>query len=247
MDVTATITANNAAGDSASAERRQASYRGAAAVAVVVGGLLLALGIPRLVAAVLALDARPVVWNVYGGATVPGARLTRAAADLAAAGRWVSDGEQDGDRSLLLLRAAEAATTERERSELLSAAEQAVATALAAASGQPSEWVRLAHLRHRRGDTAGAVAALRLSMLSGSFVPALMTSRVEFGLQLLPVLDREMVELLKRQIRQTWVIAPQFVSELGTRPEAGALVRDALAGLSEDEMNNYLRLHGIVR
>jgi len=209
----------------------------------VVGCLLLALGLPRLFTGMATLDARAVLWDVYSGTDVQPQALTTAAADLAAAYRWVRDGELEGDRGLLLLRAADAAAG-AERQDLLAAATEATVSSLAIAPGQPGVWLRLAYLRSWEGDVKAAVAALRMSMLSGSFIPALMASRMELALRLQPAMNREEVELLERQIRLMWVADPDFVGRLGARPEAGPLVRNALAGLTEDETAQFLRRHG---
>jgi len=247
MADTATTTASETAATEARAPaspRSAPSHRGAAVVAGVAGCLLLALGLPRLIAGVATLDARAVLWDVHSGTeAVQPQALAAASADLASAYRWVRDGELEGDRGLLLLRAADSAVG-AERKELLAAATEATVASLTRAPGQPSVWLRLAHLRNWEGDLKAAVAALRMSMLSGSFIPALMPSRIDLALRLLPAMDREVVELLERQVRLMWVADPNFVARLGARPEAGPLVRNALAGLTEAEIALYVRLHG---
>lgn len=242
MDATATITPS----DLARPARRHAApaQRSAAVVALGLAAVLLGLGVPRLMAAFQALDARAVLWDVHAGAPVPAERLAAAADDLAAASRWAREGELETERGLLLLKRAEQAPPGAERERLYDEATAATAAGLAAAPGQPSQWARLAWLRERRGDLGGAVAALRMSMLAGAMVPEMMVSRVELGLRLLQAMDSETARLLSRQIRLTWVIAPDFVAGLSTRPGLGTLVRDALESLDEQEMAHYLRLHG---
>lgn len=243
MDGTATTTPSEAA-PPLRRHRAPPSHRGAAVVALGLGALLLGLGAPRLLAAVQALDARAVLWDVHAGATVPPDRLASAAEGIASASRWAWDGELEGGRGLLLLTLAEQAPPGPDRERLYDEATAASEAALAAAPGQPGVWARLAWLRERRGDQAGAVAALRMSMLSGAVVPEMMAPRVEMGLRLLPAMDAETADLLRRQIRLTWVIAPDFVAGLSTRPGLGPMVRDALDSLGEQEMEHYLRLHG---
>jgi len=207
MDVTVTITESDRIAPGAPPSFRFSSFWGVALVAGLIGGLLLVLGVPRLIAAVQALEARGVLWSVYANAEVPPAVLARATDGLAVAGTWVRDGESEGDRSLLLAHRALLAPTPAEQGALWTAAEAAAVSALSVAPGQPSVWARLADLRERRGDREGAVVALRMSMLSGSFVPALMVPRIEQGLRLLAVLDHETLDLLKRQIRlgSSWI------------------------------------------
>ncbi|WP_207459217.1 hypothetical protein [Azospirillum sp. SYSU D00513] len=242
MAATANITVSDAA-ESRSSTRR-ASHTAPAVLGGLAGCLLLALGLPGLVAGVSTLDARAVAWNVHNGVPRPTSELLAAAEAVALGNRWTRDSELDGDRGLLLLRAAEAAESDAERKKLLAAAAEATASALSNAPGQPSAWLRLAHIRHGQGEFAGAASALRMSMLSGSFVPALMATRIEMGLQLLPMLDRETLELLHRQIRQWWVVEPERVAKLAARPEATAIVRAALDSLTEADMARFQRLHG---
>ncbi|HYD97992.1 MAG TPA: tetratricopeptide repeat protein [Alphaproteobacteria bacterium] len=237
MDDTASITAVDA-----SVPRVGPSW--AVAVMAAVGGVaLLAMGGPRLIAATMTVEARSVIWDVYEGTPVPQDRLLAAAADVAAAARWARDGELEASGGLLLLRAAEGAPEPRQ-AELRTAAVAALESALSVAPGQPNAWFNLAHLRRLRGDPAGAVAALRMSLLAGRFVPGLMQSRIALGVALLPAMDRETLDLLHREIRLMWVAEPHYVAELGASPAAGPVVRAALDGLTEAEMAEYRRRHG---
>ncbi len=220
------------------------SHRGAALIGAVIAALLLALATPRLVAALFALDAQATLWDVHTGVTVPPTDLAAAAAGLAAAGRWVADGGNEADRGLLLLRRAIALPSGADRDRLLGEAEAATAAGLGLAPGQPGVWLRLAWLRKSGGDAAGALAALRLSWLAGGFVPTLMMSRLDFALGLLPAMNAEMRSLLRRQLRLTWVVAPDTVTGLSRRSDLAPLVQEALADLSDEEIAHYVRLHG---
>lgn len=223
------------------------SHHGGPFLLLVFALLALALGLPRLIGGLHALAARETVGAVMEGASPPAAALEAAAAELAAAERWSGAAEHKLDRGLALLRQALAAIDPQERAALFAASEQATAAGLATAPGEPGAWARLAWLRQRRGDLAGAVAALRMSWLSGAFVPVLMTSRLELALSLQPALDDEMLSLLRRQIRLVWVSSPDFIAGLATRPEAGALISAALSELSEQDVARYLELHGSKR
>ncbi len=256
MDVTVTITASNAS-DGAGREKPargdkvarrdkggKPNDRGVALIGLALAALLLALGVPRLGGALLSLDAQDVLWRVQAGATVPVAELRSAEAAMAASGAWVADGEAEGDRGLLLLREAAAVPVGPERTRLLERTEAATVAGLARGPGQPGPWIRLAWLRRIKGDASGALAALRMSWLSGAFVPSMMTSRLDFALPLLPMMSLEMRSLLRRQFRLTWVVAPKYVAGLAERPELAAMVRDALADLSDEDVAQYVRLHG---
>lgn len=248
MDATETTTANDAANDATGrlSARGPAGPRrlGPALVAVALGAGLVGLGLPRLVSALLTIDARAVLWEARSGGALPTERLASAAADLDAAQRWVSDGEVLSDRGFLLVRQAQATPPGPERAALLDQAAAATAAGLAAAPAQPSAWARLAWLHMVRGDRASAVPALRMSLLTGPVAPALMASRLDLGLSLLPVLDADTHTLLRRQIRLVWVVAPDTIATMAQNKETGGFVRDALNDLSEEDMAAFLRVHG---
>lgn len=221
----------------------------------------LALGSPRLIGATHELAAQETVaalLNEHGAAspapppleeTAPdGTALNETALDgaakaLAAADRWAPGGEVRLDRGLVLVHRAQNALP-AEQAALFAAAEQATAAGLALSPGEPGGWARLAWLRRQRGDDDGAVAALRMSFLSGAFAPPLMRSRLELALALRPAMDEEMLSLLRRQIRLVWILSPEFVAELAQRPGVGRLPSDALAELSEQDVARYLERHG---
>jgi hypothetical protein len=243
-DIIMAATGNTTVSSKPAAGAAAPSYAGAAviglALAVVCGGL----AAPRLAAAVAAAGAGDTLWAVHGGRTVATDDLAAGAANLAAARRWVVNGETEADRGLLLLRLAMAAEPGAERQLLLEEAEAATIAGLTAAPGQPGAWARLAWLRDRRGDAGGAAAALRLSWLSGSVAPEMMASRLDLGLRLAPAMDSETMSLLYRQIRLTWVTTPDVVARLAALTEVGAIVQAALADLSESDVAGYLLRHG---
>lgn len=220
------------------------SYPAGAVLTLVFATLALVLAVPRLIGSLHALSAQETVTALNAGATLPSAELIEAAGQLAAAAHWSGGGDHTLDRGLVLLRQGLGTADPHAKAELFAAAEKATAEGLAAAPGEPGAWARLAWLRLQQGNRDGAVAALRLSFLSGAFVPVLMPSRLELALTLRPAMDDEMLSLLRRQIRLVWVISPDFVAALAERPNIGPLVRNALAELSEEEVNRHLELHG---
>lgn len=223
------------------------SHRSSALLLAAFALAAVTLGAPRLIGELHALAAREMVQATLNGTPTPAADLEAAAAELAVAERWSGAAEHKLDRGLILLRRALAATDPQERTTLFAAAEHATVAGLMTAPGEPGAWTRLAWLRRQRGDIDGALAALRLSWLSGAFTPVLMESRLEFALSLQSAMNEEMLSLLRRQIRLVWVISPDFVTRLVANGSAGALIGEALAELSEQELSRYLELHGAKR
>lgn len=245
MAITMGATMNITAGKRADPDREAGigTHRAGAAALLLLALAALVLGAPRLIGAAYEVSGQGAVEALLAGRPVAPADLDAAAANLAAAERWAGGAEYGLDRGLMLMHRGLTAPP-AEQPGLFAAAEQATAGALAASPGEPGGWSRLAWLRHQRGDVAGAVAALRLSFLSGAFIPLLMPSRLELALALRPAMDDEMLSLLRRQIRLLWVSSPDLVARLAERQDVGGLVGEALAELSEQEVARYLELHG---
>ncbi len=216
--------------------------RGAAVLALAGAALLLALGAPRLISAGLSLEARETLWSAYDAVAIADKALATAVDGLASARRWNDDGAADIQRGLLLTQRANNRPPGPERDQLYRDASKATEAGLTLAPGDPSAWHRLAQLRRLTGHDDEAVAALRLSFLAGAMVPDLMVQRLDLAFALLPCIDAETMPLLTRQIRLTWVIAPDFVANLSKRGHA-ALIQEALASLGQEEMEQYLHLH----
>ena len=236
------VSSNSLSETATAADRRPPSHPVAAVIGLAFALGLLALGLPHLVAAILAAGASDTVQAADDGKAVPDGQLKAAEASLAGAAHWLEEGEAASERGYLSLRRAWAMPQGPERTALLARAEAQTAAGLAHAPSQPGVWLCLAFLRNQRGDTVGALQALRLSFLSGGFVPTLMKSRLEFSLPLLPAMDSEMRSLLLRQIRLAWVVEPEFVTRL-TGPRVAPLVKEALETMSEEEAAAYLQHH----
>ncbi len=211
-------------------------------LAGIMAASLLWLALPRTLAGLAGLEGDTVVSNL---------RLTegQAAVDALAAGAdslekrafWHEAGLTEIDHGLLLFQQSRQASSSAQQRHLLEAATLQMERGLARAPGNPSAWAQLAHIRALRGDRAGAVAALRLSMLTGTVTPSIMPSRLALGLYLLDGLDAETRHLLAGQVRLTWGISPDRFAELSRDPAGQAFIRQALADLSEAAVSDYAR------
>ena len=216
---------------------------GAALVAASLAVMLLWLALPRLAAALLAVPGQAVVHDLLAGQQPPVADLENAARALATARAWAADGGYDLDRGLVLLRHSQQAATLAEAARLKAASRAATVRGLAEAPVQPSAWLRLANLRQQDGDAIGAGRALRLSLLTGPMVPAILPDRLRLAFALWPMLDDDTRALVPHQIRLAWVLAPAFLSSLTVDAASTARVGEALATLSEEDMALFLRNH----
>lgn len=207
-----------------------------------VGLGLVAFAAPRLAASIVALPARPVLWDAYAGRPVPLPELLKASEILQNAVD-LGDHAAAGDRGFLLLRAAAIAPL-ADQFRLLMAAEAATEAGLAGAPGNPSHWLRLAALREGRGDRDAALVAWRMSVLTGGFEPSIMADRLRMGARLLPLMDGDSRSLLKRQIRSSWTLSWQLPEMVRNVPGMEPLVDEALDSLTEREMADHLRNNG---
>ena len=203
--------------------------------------LLLGLGGPSLVGALVALPGVAAMSQVRAGDALSPERYDQAAGALAESARFWPDGSLEADRGYLFLRRAEAMEPGETRDRAYRAAIDATQAGLASAPAQPSAWARLAYLELRQGNRPASLAALRMSLITGSVVPELMTSRLEIGLRLAALFDAAMVGLMKRQIRLIWILKPEYVTQLSADPSAADFVRAALAELDEADMREFIR------
>lgn len=201
--------------------------------------LLVVMGVPRLVAALYVLDASSVVQAVAGGQQVPDAALADALRSLDAAAGWQADARTEAARGMLLTARA-ASVPAGGRGQWQAQAEQAFTRSLTLSPAQAETWFRLAWLRDATGNRPGAAEALRLSFLAGAFAPELMLPRLKLGLRLLPILDAADRDVLKREIRLTWIANPDVLVALSSSGAGGELVGEALAGLTEEDMARYI-------
>lgn len=208
--------------------------------------VLMGLGVPRLVAAVLAVPGQETATGVRGDDRPSAEVLAESALALERAHGWVGEGGYDLDRGLVLLRASELAATDGEADRWRAASRDATARGLAASPVRAGGWLRLAFLRRQGGDDPGAARALRLSLLTGPVVPEVTGYRLRMAMALWPHLDRDTRHLVQRQIRLAWVIAPTSLSTLPGDEATTARLGEALSTLSEDDMEHFLRARRLV-
>lgn len=105
----------------------------------------------------------------------------------------------------------------------------AVGTVLRAAlmrhPGSPYNWTRLSVHNLQNNDVEGAREAWTAAVLTGRYVPALLETRVDIGLRLLPGLDREQTDLLVSQLRLLIAFDPKAAVRVAQSRRAMPLAR----------------------
>jgi hypothetical protein len=212
-------------------------HRWPAALALLLGGLILWLAVPRVLAAAWLALRDPVIEQMDAGEHVSKAELLGLIASRELALGWVEDRDTHDQLATALAElaflggrqgAAESATLER--------AVGATRAALAVAPADPRDWLQLAYLLVlREGDPhREAAEALLWSIRTGAFQgPELLRRRLFWSLAHWPSYDEEERRLLGEQIRLAWRVAPGTLADLALdAPQLFVPIAAALDGVA---------------
>lgn len=209
---------------------------------------LVALALPRVVGELNLVGARSVVSAALENRPdkqqpLSAQSYAKAAAAIATFGGLTGDARLVANRGIVLLRQGSVGDAQSARS--LEEALEATEWGLAQNPGNTDSWARLAYLRARIGNPAGAASALRMSMLTAPVSPQLMPSRLRLGLHLLDHLNEEQRSLLARQVRLLWVTQPSELVWESIKDADRDFIADALNGMTQADMDRFVRLHRI--
>jgi len=196
--------------------RRQPSL--AAALALLLGALVLWLALPRVVGSALLALRDPVIQRMDAGEPVSDAELLGLIASRELALGWVDDREAHDERGTALAELAfrEAPGSAAERARLEQAVE-ALRAGLAVAPGAPKDWMQLGYLLVllEGGPNRKAAEALLVSIRTGAFqAPDFLHRRLFWSLAHWTFYDEEERGEIGDQIRLAWRIAPGELADL---------------------------------
>lgn len=205
--------------------------RRATLVALALAAPLLALALPRTVAALVDLPARAVLARVGLRAPVENREIDLAIDGRARALDWIDDGVGRGELGLLWLTAANRAGLESAAGRAdLSRAAEAHRRALARAPAQAYVWTRLARIDFLRdGPTPALGPVLALAVASAPDDPALRPARLDLAFLAWRRLDAASRATLADDIAGAAAADPLALARLARRRYAIAILRDALA------------------
>jgi hypothetical protein len=201
----------------------------AALLAAALGAVIVAIGLPRAVAALWEALQDPVMRAVEHVEPVTPAELRALEASRRLALAWVPAARRHADRATALLALAHAQSPDDPTADpRFEEALAEIEAGLALGPADPVGWARLASLRLLAGAPDGALAALRLSLATGAHVPAeTRLGRIETGLALERLGQGAALRLaIDGEIRLLWAQAPDLVRE---RAEADASLLARLA------------------
>ena len=205
-----------------------------AGLALLLGGLILWLAVPRLLASALLALRDPVLQQMDAGERVSEAELLGLIASRELALRWVDDREAHDQRGTALAELAFRgdAPSAAERAALEGAV-GATRAGLAVAPGDPRDWLQLGYLLVLlEGDpNREAAEALLFSIRSGAFqAPDLLRRRLFWSLVHWAFYDQEERRQMGDQIRLAWRVTPGALADLALDfPELFAPIAAALA------------------
>ncbi len=156
-------------------------WRACPTLAIVAGGVLIALAAPRVVSAVIQLPADRTTRLIESGQPIDGRALARLAATRRGAIEWTRDGRQWAELGLAQLKQAENETADREK--LLGHAAAALQRSVALSPVDGSAWMWLAETEMlRTGPSDEAAQAIRMSIRVAPHDRAVQLDRLELAL-----------------------------------------------------------------
>ncbi len=182
------------------AEPSRKIWRACPTLAIVAGGVLIALAAPRVVSAVIQLPADRTTRLIESGQPVDGDALARLAATRRGAILWTRDGRQWAELGLAQLKQAERDAADREK--LLRHAAVALRRSVALSPVDGSAWLWLAETELlRTGPSAKAAQAIRMSIRVAPHDRAVQLDRLELALSTWQHFDEAARSEVARQVR----------------------------------------------
>jgi hypothetical protein len=196
------------------------------------GGALLALAAPRLIAAFCLLPGDPGMALLDSGRLPSSAAYERILASRRAAARWLAAPATLIDLGVTSLSLAQASVGRR--AILLDQAERQLRAGLAGAPADAHAWTYLAFIHTATGDHERAARALDLALRTGPYEPQLALPRSALGLTNWPWLDHRTAAELGMEFAHALRLEPnRFVADVldsGRATEVRAALAVAPAG-----------------
>ena len=174
--------------------------------AFVVGGMLLVLGVPRTIAAFIAIPGSVVLDKIQELDVVTVEELQMLIATQHRELVWNNSGRLQTDMGLSqILLAEKYGQNDSRRIEAIGKAIKSLKVGLSKAPANPFAWTRLAYaLALKDGVSAQSIAALILGTELAPFEPRLAFARISFGFAAWRHLQPSERELIFRQVRDLW-------------------------------------------
>lgn len=212
------------------------SRRVVGVVTALAAALLIALAVPRLLAAVTVLPSSPTLNRLQSLEPVETSDLHRLVRNQRRALVWQAAGRTWTDLGLAQLLLAERLGDADPRSQQrFSLARQALFEGLSVAPANPFAWSRLAYAEAViSGWSERASKALRMAFIAGPYEPRLLWPRLRLALAAWPHVEASDQEMILQQLRQAWAADPEALIALVAQQGQVDLARTALSGSPAD-------------
>lgn len=194
---------------------------------LLLAGGIVAVGLPGILADFRLLPAVVTAGAVERGTPVDEAAIEEALPSLESAAETSPAAREDLALALLA-----GATGDRE-ADRLDRAVREFRSYLAAVPGDSRAWAALAEADLRLGERRSAQEALKMSILTGPWMPGLLLARCAMAIDLYADLDPEARGLVKEQFRVAAERSPRSLAELVRQKRAILIARVMLAGSPE--------------
>lgn len=198
--------------------------------ALALGGVLIAMATPRLMAGIAIEPHDALLRDLGKGRSVELGQLLQAAQDYEAALAWHANADDGADLATIYFVAASSFPADHVlRQDFLRRAVASDEASLQRAPAQPYAWARLAlALSNLEGDSEMARQALVQSLRRGAWQPDLAKLRAGMGLRQWSQFDAETRTLVLLQVRLAAEVDPKGLAAVVPTPALWAVVEQAL-------------------
>jgi len=195
--------------------------------------LMIWLALPRAVAGVILFNAESTLTSLRLGEAVSAPARARLLIRQRSALAWSSAGGPLIGYGFAVMASQARDAAEGKKANLAEsnvAAETALRAGLARMPVSAEGWFMLALLRRgTAGGAAKAVSAVRMSVFTGPHVPVLAVLRLRLLFRLWSKFDKDERQLIYRQVRFAWSVAPDDVVEMAASSKNDWPIRIALS------------------
>ncbi len=206
------------------------------ALTLIVGGVLLALGVPLAGEAITKISANPVLKRLQKHKSVPREQLEDLIRSREDALYWRESAGTWSELGLAqLLLASQAETDNQKKRDLKIASISSLKKSLARAPADAFVWTRLAYAQFLLSGPSPEVATtLRMALQSAPYEPRLFAVRLEIAFLCWPYLGPDDRDLVWQQVRWAWRYRPGKLVRLARSLDRIDVVRAALSQAPEE-------------
>lgn len=200
------------------------------------------LAVPRAVAGLILFSGQGTLTSLRLGEAVPAAARERLLAKQRSALAWSRSGAPLIDYGFTIMAAQARDAREGKKTatkKTIAAAERVLVAGLSRMPVSAEGWFMLAVIRRATpGNEASAASAIRMSVFTGPHVPVLAVTRLRTMFYLWPQFSGDERQLIYRQVRFAWAVAPEEVVEMAVDAVNDWPIRIALS-LQPKELQRF--------